>query len=151
MFSFSDSAVKWVTYLNKQYRPLNTRASTFADAQKLCEDVGAMLPEPRNAEENAYVAQSIAPLSSRWFYLGLKMTKTPGVWVWRSDGSQVTWDNWLSGQQLGGPNPEFDKCGAMTENGKWFSVRRHGISPVICERHITRKYNRHHEKKQTNY
>ena len=142
--------------MNKQYRQYSKDhhwADSFAKAQKLCEDVGAMLPEPRNAEENAYVAQSIAPLSSRWFYLGLKMTKTPGVWVWRSDGSQVTWDNWLSGQQLGGPNPEFDKCGAMTENGKWFSkvcVPRHEISPVICERHITRKYDSHHETKQTN-
>ena len=150
MFFFSDSALKWVTYLNKQYSQYSRDhlADSFANAQKLCENVGAMLPEPRNAVENAYVANSIS--ISQWFFLGLKMTKTPGVWVWRSDGSTVTWNNWIIGGQLAGPS-HFDYCGAMSPNKKWFAAKclQKRNKPVICERDITSKYNRHHETKQT--
>ena len=113
-----------------------------------------MLPEPRNAVENQYVANSTAPLTSQWFYLGLKLIKTTGVWVWRSDGSEVTWNAWRGGEPPNGqPNPELAKCGAMTDSRIWSAPTcdwTNRIHPVICERHITRKYNRHHEKKQTN-
>ena len=61
---------------------------------KQCEEKLAILPEPRNAEENAF----INGLNTRMFKLGLTDRHNEGLWEWESDGTPVNYTNWAHGE-----------------------------------------------------
>ena len=56
-FPFPVSAINWVTDTKsgKQYVRLKTKEAYQDPATKRCQNVGGMLPEPRNSEENDFV------------------------------------------------------------------------------------------------
>ena len=57
-----------------------------------CEDWYSKLWEPKSAEENS------APDLGQDYYLGVVYLKNETRWIYLSDGSNVTYFNWASGQ-----------------------------------------------------
>ena len=80
-------------HTGKQYAQLtNGRFTSHLDSKALCHSIGGILPEPRDQQENRFVAQ----MSSTRIWLGMNNKDGKGHWVWESDKSRVEWVNWES-------------------------------------------------------
>ena len=99
----------WITdaRTGKQYMVQDTDDLVYDVNKQACQNLGGFLPEPRDEAEN----QFLDSLGSHSFMLGLNDKVTEGQWVWDSDGSPVTWKNfirWSDGdQEPNGGQPEY--------------------------------------------
>ena len=91
-----------------------------------------MLPEPRSLEENNFLANFLS--GNGWLFLGMTDRVEEDKWIWESDGTEVTWTHWLSGQPGGGT---AENCAFIYHN-RWVdytcvksALMREG--KVLCE------------------
>ena len=68
----------------------------MADASQRCRDIGAILAEPRTAEEHTAIAE-IVRANDYWLGLTTDVPKA-GPWTWQSDGQTAEWFNWYPAQ-----------------------------------------------------
>ena len=90
------------------------------EAQQLCANHGAMLPEPRSQEDNEFLKTLT---STQDFLLGMKRNDS-GIWVWDSDGEPVVYDGWR-GVVITDNHDTNKHCGAMSQSptaGGWFDM-----------------------------
>ena len=97
---FQTSSANWITDPRtlKQYLVLDTYTLSHDDLQHICDTHGGFLPEPRGEADN----QFLNSLATDSFFLGMTDTADEGQWVWDSDGSPVTWTNWIFEEPNGG-------------------------------------------------
>ena len=76
----------------KEYAVVKTPTFNYDVNKQICESNGAILPEPRDEQENSFLVD----LNTDMFLLGMTDQVSEGQWVWNSDGSPVTWYNWVS-------------------------------------------------------
>ena len=83
----------WITdeRTGKQYMIQDTHDLVYDHIQQRCDNLGGFLPEPRDEQENQFLDW----LDTDMFALGMTDRKVEGQWVWESDGSPVTWTNWV--------------------------------------------------------
>ena len=79
------------------YMVLNTSVFSHSIHKFECAKHGAILPEPKNEEENNFLAS----LNTSMFFLGL-VRHGEKEWRWESDNTTVGWTLWLSA--LGEPD-----------------------------------------------
>ena len=83
----------WTERNGKSYKTFRSTGS-MAEAQQICQEYGAILPEPRNQKDMDYVARMTDDL----FFLGMTRDDSQTAdWYWQSDLTPVTWYNWLEG------------------------------------------------------
>ena len=70
----------------------------------------AYLAEPRDELENDFINKLTA--ANNMFYLGCTDEKVEGRWMWASDGTPVTWTNWM----VRGAGREDEPNGGTEEN-----------------------------------
>ena len=100
----------------KKYRVVETRHD-FLDARYICAQYGGHLPEPRNESENNLLLGLTS--SSTMFYLGMTDDKTEGNWTWESDGTYVTWTNWMVYEDEAEPDGgEAENCATKIKDRK---------------------------------
>ena len=96
------------------------------EAQDNCAQNGGHLPEPRNESENNLLDGLTS--TSVMFYLGMTDKMTEGNWTWETDGTSVTWTNWMMyGAEAEPDGGEAENCAVMlsqggrekVETGKW--------------------------------
>ena len=121
------------------------------DAEKLCNAIGGMLPQPRNSGQNDFLNTMID--SPGWFYLGLTDKGHEGRWMWNTESPlDLEWTNWGSGEPDGGTqkNCAFHRVDYGEWSKKWDATWcDHNWAydtPVICEK---RKYTIYHLTKET--
>ena len=90
------------------YLVLNANVFDYATHKERCAQYGAILPEPKNKEENGFLAS----LNTHTFFFGISR-QGEREWRWESDKSLVSWTGWLStlGEPDGGMN---QPCVVMT-------------------------------------
>ena len=128
----------------KSYVELDVVADNYEDAIRRCSAIGGMLPEPRNAQENAFL-EHMGTLY--WFFLGATDSFQEGHWGWNSDYTLVTWTSWMVGEPDMGTE---QNCASMARNypvgnttktvwgSSWCVHPNHTKTPVVCEK--IRKY-----------
>ena len=124
------------------------------DAEKLCNAIGGMLPQPRNSGQNDFVNTMLS--RSGWFFLGLTDKRHEGQWRWNTDwhNSTLEWTNWKSGDPDGG-NHQNCAIQHVSDDSrwskKWTSTWCHHNGdydiPVVCEKNC--KYTIYHLTKET--
>ena len=152
------AAVNWQTHEHsrKKYADLNISVDSYQNARELCQNVGGMLPEPRDQEENDFLNS----LKTHAFYLGLtKETpsrvalgltdiKHEGTFTWDSDCGPVAWTFWRDGEPDDGT---AQNCVMMLRNkdknnmDRWKSAWCRGLvlNTTVCEK-IGKFFNHHH-------
>ena len=143
MFPFPCFAViRTMARYDKEYFKLKTTVHTTEDAERLCCDIGGILPEPKNSEENDFVSDMMG--TTGFIFLGLNDKDHEGQWVTNSFGEQPTWTFWHSGQPSGGTDKncavQVYDSGYAPDHKRWYSVPCHERVnvPVVCEKR--RKY-----------
>ena len=107
------------------------------EARDNCAEYGGYLPEPRNESENKNLEDLTS--SSSMFYLGLTDEKTEGNWTWETDGTSVTWTNWMMWRYRAEPDGgEAQNCAVMMKQGvgrgKWADQPCRGQDVIlVCE------------------
>jgi len=110
----------------KCYRISKTKKS-FDDAKKTCSSLDAKLLEPKTKAINEQIATEATNVNgNNWCWIGINDKGTEGKWVYTSDGQEISWSNWYSGQ----PNDDSSvwNCAVTQissgtiEHGKWFDV-----------------------------
>ena len=86
------------------------------DAQELCANNGAMLPEPRSRTDNEFLKTLT---SAHMVLLGMNDKKKEGTWVWDSDGTPVLYQPWEKGEPN---NINNEDCGSMWPHGVWKDI-----------------------------
>ena len=131
----------------KQYLVLDIQDIKYNDNQQVCHNHGGFLPEPRDEREN----QFLASLDANMFLLGATDKLVEGQWVWDSDGSPVTWKNWVSWtgsysepNGKGGENcvvmlQQYAKDRAGYRSEGWADIGCHALyssvpTSVVCQR-----------------
>ena len=105
---------------------VSKRQTTWYDAETKCKAVGGRLFEPRTKAHNDEVATNVVEImdqASYWFWLGISLTN--GEWIYNSDGSEVNFVNWRSGEGNGGSS---QNCSTLytrpdhpeTHHGRWW-------------------------------
>ena len=74
-----------------EYLVLETDDLVYEDNKQACQGLGGFLPEPRNEQEN----QFLDSLGADTFVLGITDIDVEGQFVYDSDGSPVTWAQWV--------------------------------------------------------
>ena len=77
---------------------METNSLSHDSVTRMCGNIGAILPEPRDAAESDF----LDTLTPDTFVLGVSDDVTEDDWVWRSSGSPVVWSHWGSGEPNGG-------------------------------------------------
>ena len=123
-------AGEWVQAKVLQYIVLKTDRFEHDEGQKQCEEIGGVLPEPRNA----YQIEFLHGLNTGMFYLGMTDHDQDGTWTWDSDGSPVTYTNWGPGQ----PNRWNNrlKCAIMLGNYAKTGYTGANWKNVYCDPHL---------------
>ena len=88
------STANWITdkRTGNQYLVLDIHDLVYDHLQQVCQDHGGFLPEPKDEQEN----QFLDSLNTDMFTLGMTDRKVEGQWIWESDGSPVSWANWVT-------------------------------------------------------
>ncbi|CAL4122262.1 unnamed protein product, partial [Meganyctiphanes norvegica] len=78
---------------SQTFIPFPTKTGSWNDAKYLCEDLGFVLPEPRDPNKLAQLLRAIVDVEQKYYWIG-----------GRGDGTRI---NWLSG-------------GSIDSNSKWW-------------------------------
>ena len=95
-----------------------------------------MLVEPKSEEENAKITALAKDKDVEIFWIGINDITNEGVFTYDSDGKNISWTNWDSGE----PNNYKDKedCTQIRwkNSGKWNDVRcadSYHMNSFVCK------------------
>ena len=117
---------------------ISKAGKNFDDASETCSTVGGKLPGPKTKAINDEIAtEAINVLGSgNGYWLGINDAAKEGTWVYNSDGQEISWSNWRSGE----PNEGSSRNCAMslgnnspTYHGLWWDYICTWKRYFICE------------------
>ncbi|CAG2248257.1 unnamed protein product [Mytilus edulis] len=92
----------WISFSNHCYLFVYTKMS-WENAQVQCQTGEGYLVKIENSEENTWIKSIIKD----WMWIGLTDRQTDGHWVWDSDNSTLTYNDWGPSEPNGG---ETENC-----------------------------------------
>ncbi|XP_038061648.1 hepatic lectin-like [Patiria miniata] len=134
-FEVSVSAVclqNWTQFQSSRYRFMNT--ANWANGQKRCQEIGAMLLVIESGAENSFIAHELRLRNMGRAWLGCTDVKIEGEWVCHlADGIRaMPYDDWKSGQ----PNNYLHRqhcADVISDTGKWTDIECYHERYAVCE------------------
>ena len=130
-----------------QYLVLNPYNMGYHQQKIVCEKYGGFITEPRTEMENDF----LVTLNTGSFFLGMSDVLEDGRWLWGSNHSEVTWNNWFTLPKGTQESPEYERnCAVMRRGGSdgddfsgrsgWVDVGcgSKDMKSLICQRGKTR-------------
>ncbi|XP_028584276.1 mannose-binding protein-like [Podarcis muralis] len=102
---------------------------TYSNGKRLCENGGAALATPKNAAENAALAE-IVKRNSKIVFLGINDIQTEGRFVY-VNGAPLSYTNWKQGEPNNSGNKE--DCVTIVEDGQWNDLDCERKTLTVCE------------------
>ena len=102
---------------------MGTQKKNFADATEACRQSGAFLAEPRTEAINSFVKTFHI---GRNFYIGLNYDDSTDQYIWGTDNSSVSYDDW------GYDTPKLRVCVVMF-NAHWRDVGCDAEMLYLCQ------------------
>ncbi|XP_062616364.1 IgGFc-binding protein-like [Saccostrea cucullata] len=114
---------------------ISPKRVTFEDALKACKDETASLTEHQNTKIEKVVGLQLREEEDVGVWIAVKHIELEDVYVYVSNGSRVTNENWAKGQPLGG---KHYNCAAAKkdENWKWVAYPCRHTFYYVCKKHI---------------
>ncbi|XP_060130980.1 mannose-binding protein isoform X2 [Zootoca vivipara] len=103
--------------------------ATFSNGKRLCENGGAALASPKNAAENAALAE-IVKRNSKAVFLDINDIQTEGRFVYLN-GAPLRYTNWKQGEPNNYGNKE--DCVAVLDDGLWNDLDCERKTLIVCE------------------
>ena len=95
-----------------QYLVLTPHNMGYHQQKIACENYGGFITEPKKEIENDF----LVTLNTGSFFLGMSDVLTDGRWLWGSNDSEVTWNNWLTLPKGTQESPEYERnCAVMSK------------------------------------
>ena len=66
------------------------------------------------------------------YWIGLNDIANEGSFIYNSDQSSISWENWIDGQPNNGQGGQ--DCVAANDNGEWDDVKCHSLRYFVCEK-----------------
>jgi len=115
-----------LTISGKCYR-ISKEKKNFDDASRICSYHGGKPIEPKTKAINDEIATEAKYVNTYSLYnwIGINDKGTEGKWVYNSDGQEISWSNWDSGQPNDGSSANCAYTygsSSSPAHGKWFDV-----------------------------
>ncbi|XP_076085356.1 uncharacterized protein LOC143056158 [Mytilus galloprovincialis] len=99
----------WITYSERCYKWFDVYMTVY-EGRELCANMSASMSSAKDLEENDFLLTLSD--NSRSFWLGIEKDEND-EYIWKEDGSIVTWTNWGRG------NDTSNACANVNDEGKW--------------------------------
>ena len=97
------------THLGSSCYKFPKQSLSFDDAQKLCEDLGGKLAEPRSITANNLLAEHLHYRNAKFMWIGINDKIEENTFVYSSSGEKITFANWSKGRPDNGGNSRYQK------------------------------------------